>query len=71
MQGFSQLDKLQILEISNNLIGDETLAELASILSDNRNIQEINLSNNKLGNSGSDRNLTNFLEAFLLELHNP
>ena len=65
------LDKLKILEITENEIGDETLDEIAAIFTDNKNLEEINLSNNKLGNSGTDRYLRNFLEAFLLELKFP
>ena len=53
------------------MIGDESLAELASIFTENKNLQEINLSSNKIGNSGSDRNLQMFLENFLLELREP
>ena len=70
-QCLSTLNKLKILEISYNDVGDETLNELASILNENKNLEEINLSNNKLGNSGSDRSLTSFLESFLLELKDP
>lgn len=47
------------------------MAELASIFSDNQFLEEIILNNNKIGNSGSERSLTIFLENFLLELKDP
>ena len=49
---FTCLDRLRILEITYNEIGDESLAELASIFSDNKDLEEIVLNNNKIGNSG-------------------
>ena len=70
-QCFQSLDQLQILEITFNEIGDEALAEIASIFPENKNLREIILNNNKFGNSGSGRNLSTFLEAFLLELKEP
>ena len=65
------LGTLRILEITYNEIGDETLGEIATIFAENKSLEEINLSNNKIGNSGSDKNLTLFLENFLLELKDP
>lgn len=65
------MENLQVLEITYNEIGDESLTELANIFSQNQNIRTVVLSNNKLGNSGSERNLTNFLESFLLDLTSP
>lgn len=59
------------LEISNNELGDESLGELALALADNKNLEEIILSNNNLGNTGIKRYLEQFLEAFLLELRFP
>ena len=67
----SALDRLIILEISSNELGDESLTEIASIFPENKGIQEIILNNNKLGNSGSERHLVTFLESFLLELREP
>ena len=62
---------LKTLELSYNEIGDEALEEIAKLLPETFNLEEIILNNNKIGNTGNKRHLELFLQAFLLDLRNP
>lgn len=63
--------RLITLELSCNKLGDEVLEDISKMFSENLNLEEIILNNNKFGNTGSKHHLEIFLQAFLLDLRNP
>ena len=54
---FTSLQRLKILEITFNELGDESLGQLAHIFQNNRDLEEVILSNNKFGNTEEPYNL--------------